>query len=524
MIKTKANESSIIAIDRFILATRDSGYKGTESAVAELVDNALQAGARNVTINVAVHSENSDCPLQISVLDDGCGMDKRTLRQALRFGGTSRFNDRSGLGRYGMGLPNSSLSQARRVDVYSWQRPGRVLWTYLDVDEIARGKCNEIPEPCPASFPVWADDIESASGTLVLWSKCDRLDHRRASTIARKLVQPLGQTFRYFLWDGMNLLVNGVLIDPFDPLYLRSGVPGPSAQIYGKPIEYSINAKAMNGSVDVTSTVRVVLSELPIRAWHHLSNEEKRQLGVSNGAGVSIVRAKREVDFGWFFMGSKRRENYDDWWRCEISFDPILDEAFGITHTKQQIRPQDYLIEALTPDIENLAKALNGRVRQSHLQVRDVERTVEVEKFASEKDQFLRPLPKPSSPGAQGSVMETLAKRHPSLRDVPSPGEGNTLQYRIVQDSLKDTSFFTFAMQDGLFVLVLNPDHPFYKKIYKPLIENETKENKELRRQLDLLVLSAARAEAAATRESQREALAQFRKVWSDNVATFLIG
>ncbi len=185
MIKTKANESSIIAIDRFILATRDSGYKGTESAVAELVDNALQAGARKVTINVAVHSENPDYPLQIGVLDDGCGMDKRTLRQALRFGGTSRFNDRTGLGRYGMGLPNSSLSQARRVDVYSWQRPGRVLWTYLDVDEIARGTCTEIPEPSPTSFPRWAENIESSSGTLVMWSKCDRLDHRRASTIAR---------------------------------------------------------------------------------------------------------------------------------------------------------------------------------------------------------------------------------------------------------------------------------------------------------------------------------------------------
>ena len=140
MIKTKANDSSIIAIDRFILATRDSGYKGTESAVAELVDNSLQAGlARTVHINIAVQDDDSECPLRISVLDDGCGMDKRTLRQALRFGGSSRFNDRNGLGRYGMGLPNSSLSQARRVEVYSWQRPGRVLCSYLDVDEIARG-------------------------------------------------------------------------------------------------------------------------------------------------------------------------------------------------------------------------------------------------------------------------------------------------------------------------------------------------------------------------------------------------
>src|SRR4051812_1811593 len=107
MIKTETNEWSIIAIDRFILATRDSGYKGTESAIAELVDNSLQAGARKVSIVVAVQDDDSDYPLRISVLDDGCGMDKRTLRQALRFGGSSRFNDRTGLGRYGMGLPNS---------------------------------------------------------------------------------------------------------------------------------------------------------------------------------------------------------------------------------------------------------------------------------------------------------------------------------------------------------------------------------------------------------------------------------
>src|SRR5213593_3269561 len=133
----KADDNSIIALDRFILATRDSGYKGTESAIAELVDNALQAGARRVFIQIAVQDENAEYPLRVSVLDDGCGMDRRTLRQALRFGGSSRFNDRSGLGRYGMGLPNSTLSQARRVDVYSWLRPGAVLFTYLDVDEIA---------------------------------------------------------------------------------------------------------------------------------------------------------------------------------------------------------------------------------------------------------------------------------------------------------------------------------------------------------------------------------------------------
>src|SRR5262249_22429811 len=121
-------------------------------------------------------------------------------------------------------------------------------------------------------------------------------------------------------------------------------------------------------------------------------------------------------------------------------------------------------------------------------------------------------------------AVETLTKKHPSLKDVPAAEEGAPFQYRIIQDTVKDTSFYSCVMKEGLLVLVLNPEHPFYKKVYKPLIENETKENKELRSQIDLLLLGAARAEAAATRDNQRESLAQFRRIWSDNLATFLIG
>jgi hypothetical protein len=382
----------------------------------------------------------------------------------------------------------------------------------------------EVPEPKSLALPAWAGKVESQSGTLVVWTRCDRLEHRRISTIARKLVQPLGRTFRYYLWDGIEIAINGVEVASIDPLYLHEDSPEPGAQRYGKLIEYPIEARAADGTVEGTGMVTVTFSELPVRTWHQLSNEEKRQLGVINGAGVSVVRAQREIDFGWFFMGAKRRENYDDWWRCEIRFDPILDEAFGITHTKQQIRPQGYLLEILTPDLETIAKALNGRVRQTHLQVRAVDRTVEVERHASEKDQLLKPLPKPPAAGGQDAVLEGLKKRHPSLSDVAPPEEGGALQYRIIQDSVKDMSFFTYTFKDGLLVLVMNSEHPFYKKVYKPLIENETKENRELRAQLDLLLLAAARAEAAATRETQREALTQFRKTWSDNVATFLLG
>lgn len=72
----------LIALDRFIQATRDSGYKGTGSAVAELVDNALQAGATRIDILVAQVDGDANS-LMLEVSDNGCGMSAATLTQAV---------------------------------------------------------------------------------------------------------------------------------------------------------------------------------------------------------------------------------------------------------------------------------------------------------------------------------------------------------------------------------------------------------------------------------------------------------
>src|SRR5207248_9151118 len=84
--------------------------------------------------------------VRVQVLDDGTGMTGPILKAALQFGGSSRFGHRQGTGRFGMGLPNSSVSQARRVDVYTKTRGKTTLWSYLDVDAIAAGQASSIAE------------------------------------------------------------------------------------------------------------------------------------------------------------------------------------------------------------------------------------------------------------------------------------------------------------------------------------------------------------------------------------------
>src|SRR5688572_22263918 len=125
----------IVAAEHFVLATRDTGYRSIAAAVAELIDNSLQANARHIDLLLREVEDAHGRSIVLGVLDEGSGMSPTTLECALQFGGTNRFGDRSGLGRFGMGLPNSSVSHSRRLEVYSWKNPSAIYHSYLDVDE-----------------------------------------------------------------------------------------------------------------------------------------------------------------------------------------------------------------------------------------------------------------------------------------------------------------------------------------------------------------------------------------------------
>jgi anti-sigma regulatory factor (Ser/Thr protein kinase) len=515
-----ASQSSIVALEKFIHSTRDSGYKSTASAISELVDNAIQAKARHVDVTIKTASDADKQDLTIAVSDDGVGMDSATLLQALRFGGSSRYNDRSGMGRFGMGLPNASVGQAERVTVYTQQSDSKTLSTYLDVDEIARGEMVRIPTPKSDRVPNWVrrSNDNSRSGTVVVWQRCDRLDNRRVLTIERKLHQSLGRAFRYFIWNGTIITVNGKAIGPIDPLFLHAATPLSGARVFQEPIILEVYSDPEEARK--IGKVEIRFSELPVDAWHNMPNEEKRAYGIANGAGVSIVRAGREVDFGWFFMGSKRRENYDDWWRCEVQFWPELDEAFGITHTKQQIRPKGFLLEALQPIVETTARALNGRVRDAHLRLKSSNSTLSAEHIATTRDTALLPLSRRKASPSDRKAFGDLARRHGIIHQK-AKGEKGTF-YKLVEDDLPDSSFYKAVHAEGGIITVVNPRHTFYRRLYLPVRDGNFLNPEGLSRALQLLLLAAGRAEASLTKTAEKKAFEKFRRSWSETLDVLL--
>lgn len=486
----------------FLLATRDSGYKNFASAIAELLDNSFEADANNIKI-IINKQENDFC---VGVLDDGRGMDKNILSIALQFGGSTRFNSRVHTGRYGMGLPNSSLSHSRRVDVYSWRKKNEIWWSYLDLDEILKNKNTHLHIPERLSKEKLDFKITTTSGTFVKWSKCDRLRYKHENKLLSDLHIQLGRTFRKKIWEEKTILINNQSVTAIDPLFIMENTNLGSAQLYGETLRYKIKYDE-NENI---SEVLVTFSKLPIELWHSLSNEEKQKYGITKQAGVSIIRAGKEIDYGWFFIGSKRKENYDDWWRCEVSFDPLLDELFGVTHTKQEIHPTDQLLNILSPDIERIAHELNRNVRERFIKIKQNQNKSISEEIAESYDYLLEP--------PKRIIKISNLKKVKLNKRKPLGG----LTYKIKTSKLENFELFQFEYNKRQIIVYLNERHSFYNKIYSDLSKSKNKNFNNFKEILDLIIFGHARAEMSLHSSKTERVINTLRKEWSNNLANFM--
>jgi hypothetical protein len=258
--------------------------------------------------------------------------------------------------------------------------------------------------------------------------------------------------------------------------------------------------------------------ELPLEEWHTLSNEEKRRHGISKNAGVSVLRAGREIDYGWYFMGGKRKENYDDWWRCEVEFQPDLDDLFGVTHTKQGINPTDQIAGLLTPDLEQIAHKLNSNVRRRFISIKPT-LTASSEHHAAERDAQCEPPRNvfASRPGASGRVGTPKAVSYP-VSSFALEG----VRYKLLVKDLPSGDFFTSQLEGSHLTVALNGLHPFFERIYQPLVNGGELDAIALRRGIELVVLAVARAEAGLESHESRAAFQQFRSSWNNLLAVFL--
>lgn len=505
---------SLIDERNFIQATRDSGYKGTARAASELVDNSLQAKANDVRIEISGIDET----LELAFMDDGIGMDALTLRNALRFGGSTRFDDRSGMGRYGMGLPNASVSQCRRVEVYSWHQGKPSIMTYLDLDEILAGTLTAIPEPSVLELPRDFEKTKGKSGTLVLWKRCDRLDFSSVTHAEKQLPAALGRIFRNFLLGGRSIRVNKIDVKPFDPLFLDSRCEHSGATPHGVPTEVEVPLDGKR-----TSKVSIRFAMYP-EDWQHLGagKGENRQRKLPHLRGISVVRAGREIDYGYFDLVAQQH-GFDNFWGAEIQFEPELDEFFGVTHTKQQIHLIEQMKSRLEPIVRGNVHSLRELLKR-RAGSRGVSNATAAEQKAKMKDRQLRAIKDEETPQQQSLALqhaEEYAQKHPREEETPDDARRRalTFPYVLELENNPEGPFYRTLMAGPTTYVYLNTDHPFYADIYAPLALSEP--NQGAKTGIELLLFALARAERQASEDTQ-DFYRHERNEWSNILRVYL--
>jgi hypothetical protein len=359
---------------------RNTGYKDTAYALSEIVDNAAEESAKNISI-IVKEQRNPRKIVSIGVLDDGAGMTPEILQKAVclnngtRYLGTSRSSKK--FGKYGVGLPNGSISQAKRFTVWSWQNsgPANAHRNGIDIEDVewinSGAKISASPaETVPEDWFQLSQHDKTSSGTFVLWEKCDRLTWVTARGLIRNLEFLLGRIYRKLLpgTDGLdekekvNLQVivcdermqnpQKYKIKPNDPLYItpKTGVPEPSmlpnweegTPLFDKTVDSAFEVECFEedesgelAQKTVEIKVRASESTLNTRSIIDGRNPGGQPWGkhCSRNQGVSILREGREIILtnAWC-QGYDPRER---WWGLELDFPSELDDFLGVTNNKQ---------------------------------------------------------------------------------------------------------------------------------------------------------------------------------------------
>jgi hypothetical protein len=328
-------------------ALRSIGYS-FEAAVADIVDNSVDAMADNVLIRFFMRGNR---PLDLVIVDDGKGMDSSTLKEAMRFGAdVTQELDR--LGKFGLGLKLASLSQAKELTVITsdgveisgraWREDGISSGFMSSVLE--ESECNEILRLILPDKPL------TRSGTVVLWSNLYRVGqnhsdpNEHAQKLMRRIKDYLRLAFHRFL-DGFPRLVK-MEIDIFDGDSSLEGLPlaldplNPfgykTTGLNGFPAEF-IPAGNYENRIKIVGHIWPPKSSMP---------EYALPGGANSRQGFYFYRNDRLIQGGGW-NGMREAEPHRSLARIAIDMHPDVDVDVSLDVKKVEIQMAPDLLQAI---------------------------------------------------------------------------------------------------------------------------------------------------------------------------------
>lgn len=317
------------------------------SAIADIVDNSISAGARNVWIDFHWDGLASS----VALTDDGQGMSESTLRNAMRLGSRhpGETRETEDLGRFGLGLKTASFSQSRCVTVCTKEQGGEVVVRRWDLEHLAKTDAWQVLLTARQESEDRFQRFSAlTSGTCVLWQDLDRIpgttqkmtEKDRNSFLAQcEIVENhLALIFHRLLQQPkiLRLYVNDRQVEPVDPFFISD-----ATQI----LQEHRLIDGSGGGVLVEPFVMPHESKLPdgdARAWAGDSRDwTSRQ-------GFYVYRQDRLLVAGsWLGFRGWRKDEHYKLARIRISLTNSSDEKWQIDVTKRKATPPEAILEQL---------------------------------------------------------------------------------------------------------------------------------------------------------------------------------
>jgi hypothetical protein len=337
---------------RLMDSLRDIGYD-LSAAVADLVDNSLDADAENIKVDIGHDLEGG----WIRIADDGVGMTERTLEEAMRYG-SSRAYSQTDLGHFGLGMKTASLSQGRRLTVATRSTVrGPIRIRRWDLDRVARTDSWQLERLTWRDSPtILVDPLVGKTGTVVLWERLDRVlgarrpggdaAARHLEASVNEISEHLAMVFHRFLageapGPPLAITVAGVRLAPWDP-FARAEATTRALAPQTIPFEHSGTRHGL------------IVQPFVLPAQHHFSSSEAHEAAAgprrwNRQQGLYIYRRDRMIQSG----GWNRLRTLDEHAklaRIAVDIPPEADAAFRINVSKMTVG----LPDAVRPQLRAL--------------------------------------------------------------------------------------------------------------------------------------------------------------------------
>ena len=484
-----------------VLSLRDSDFD-TYSAFAELLDNSTQANTDDITtknIHMILTPEvqgRKEVLKEAAFIDDGAGMDKKLIEECLIYSNSSRYNDRTGIGRFGVGMTYAAIFQSRLCEVYSKNKDGEWLNVVFDLSgDPEKDAAPQITDAIPKNPPKpYLEKINSVEhGTIIVLSKFDKISEGY-KTILDELTYYVGRTFRHFIWGNVNrfdniknssnFYINGKKVLAIDPLYMtKAETEYPDDQAADEWKVDSIDVPT-DRNPELKTGVDIAMSLLP-EDWRKKSGQtssECKKRYVDRNIGLSIIRRGREVFWGipdhYWHHGGFHAQNkgfayqMNRWWGCEISFQPDCDKQFQVKNIKRGARPVLELRKVITKRIVPVIVSMSDKI---------VETWNENEEKNDNKKK------------KKTSVASEIVKDDPKKKnlqynpDTLIDEKYKAYDFQIEEEGWKGFDFAEYLHKEEGMTLKYNTRHELHQLVSRlnSVIKNTESENYELRAAAD---------------------------------------